>query len=128
VGLKAAQAKRVVAIVSFAVFTGVAGYWWAQERLWTIEDAGGQKRCRVIRGWSEQDVAATCGKADGRGTQIKVFESEGWRPLARACSAPGDVYGGKVVLYDCDGKVRYVERMPVGQFVYPDPASGNDVP
>jgi hypothetical protein len=33
------------------------------------------------------------------------------------CSAPGDVYGDKVVLYACDGRVATVEHMPAEGFL-----------
>lgn len=35
------------------------------------------------------------------------------------CSAPGDVYGTKVVLYGCDGRVQSVQNMPAQGFIYP---------
>jgi hypothetical protein len=116
-----AKTRRWLLVASLVLCAVGASCWWYREQLWTIDRGPGHNRCRVRSGWVESQVVQHCGPADGRGEQIKVFMSEGWKPLARACSAPGDVFGAKAVLYDCDGRVYVVERMPVGEFVYPNP-------
>jgi hypothetical protein len=49
-----------------------------------------------------------------------IVAGVGIRPAGlQVCSAPRDVYGSKVVLYGCDGKVATVEHMPAHDFIYP---------
>jgi len=115
------EVKRFVAILVLATIAVGGVYWWRRDRWWTINDPTGREKCRVQSGWSEHDVAAHCGVRDGRGIQVKVFASKGWNPLGRACAPAGDVYGERVVLYDCDGAVYAVERMPLAAFAYPSP-------
>ena len=111
--------RRTLAVILPVVLAAGAGYLWYRQQLWVVAGAAGQPKCRVEKGWLDKDVAEHCGAPDGRGQQVKVFESKSlWKPLARACSAPGDVYGAKAVLYDCDGRVYAVERLPVPQFAY----------
>jgi hypothetical protein len=97
----------------------IGGYRWNRARMWTISDRDGRAMCRVQVGWTEQEVALHCGIPLGRGQQPKVPVS-GTGPFdVGMCSAPGDVYGAKVVLYGCDGKVKAVENMPAQGLVYP---------
>jgi hypothetical protein len=88
------------------------------ERMWTLSARDGRPLCRVQEGWTEQEVLAHCGPRSGRGTQPKVAAA---RSLfdTQMCSAPGDVYETKVVLYGCDGTVDTVENMPAHGFFYP---------
>jgi hypothetical protein len=51
--------------------------------------------------------------------QPKVAASGSGLLDLQLCSAPGDVYGTKVVLYGCDGRVQAVENMPAQGFIYP---------
>src|ERR1700686_1513093 len=91
-----------IAIVILALPVVIGGYRWNRERMWTLSGSDGRSVCRVQAGWTEQDVAAHCGPRSGRGQQPKVPSGTGAFDL-RMCSAPGDVYGTKVVLYGCDG-------------------------
>jgi len=101
-----------------ATLLGVfGGFWWNHERMWTLSARDGRPLCRVQEGWTEQEVSVHCGAPSGRGTQPKV---PGGGPFSlQMCSAPGDVYGTKVVFYGCDRKVTTVEQMPTGDFIYP---------
>jgi hypothetical protein len=101
--------------VATLVFIG--RYWLNQERIWTLTDRNGRSLCRVKEGWNEKEVAAHCGIRSGRGTQPKVLASGRGLDI-QTCSAPGDVYGGKVVFYGCDGKVASVETLPAHDFIY----------
>jgi hypothetical protein len=102
-----------------AVALGVGGYRWNRTRKWTIIGRDGLPLCRVQEGWSEQEVALHCGIPSGRGQQPKVPVSNTGVFDVQMCSAPGDVYGTKVVLYGCDGKVRSVEQVPAQGLIYP---------
>lgn len=106
-----------VVIVLFVIL----GYCWSRhEHLWTLTDHDGHSLCRVQVGWTEQEVWTHCGRPSGRGTRPKVAGPvEGFIP--QMCSAPGDVYGIKALLYGYDGKVEAVELMPAHLFIYPYP-------
>jgi hypothetical protein len=73
----------------------------------------GVEVCRLAAGTPRHRVQEVCGHPTGFGTQPKVRRS--WS--IEMCSAPGDVYGEQVVLYDCEGRARVVERRPVAGFV-----------
>ena len=103
--------------IAVAVPVIIGGYLWNREHRWTLRGSDGRPLCRVHAGWTEQEVAAHCGLRSKRGVQPKVPDSGG--SLVQMCSAPGDVYGAKVVLYGCDGRVHAVERMPAQGFIYP---------
>ena len=108
----------IVAVVVALLFI-ILGYWWNHERMWTLEGPDGRSLCRVRDGWTEQDVSAHCGIRTGQGWQPKVPASGQGLFDLRMCSAPGDVYGKKVVLYGCDGTVGAVEQLPAQGFIYP---------
>jgi hypothetical protein len=109
---------RKIGIALGVVVLGIIGeYSWNHERMWTLRDHNGRSVCRVQEGWNEHDVVAHCGIRSGRGLQPKVLASGRGFNL-QACSAPGDVYGTKVVLYGCDGRVASVEALPAHDFVY----------
>src|SRR6476646_5751823 len=107
-----------IAII-LVVMLVLGGYRWNRARMWTISDRDGRSMCRVQAGWTEQEVALHCGTPSGRGQQPKVPVSSPGALDVHMCSAPGDVYGAKVVLYDCDGKVKAVENMPAQGLIYP---------
>jgi hypothetical protein len=113
----AAQSKQIffiVGIVALIALLFSLEYMRRRERLWTLNDPEGHAICRVESGWTKQDVAAHCGAPTGRGMQPKVPGGGGFIP--QMCSAPGDVYGNKAVLYGCDGRVNTVELMPAHLF------------
>jgi hypothetical protein len=85
--------------------------------MWTLSGPDGRSVCRVQADWDEQAVFDHCGVPSGRGWQPKVPGGTGLD--LRMCSAPGEVYGKKVVLYGCDGRVAAVEHMPAQGFIYP---------
>ena len=116
--LQTGSRRRIIA-GGLLLLLGTSGFWWRYDSLRTVSDAAGHRRCRPKNGWSEGEVAAHCGKPDGRGQQIKMFASVGWNPVARGCAPPGDVYRSKAIMYDCDGRVYAVEQLPAQQFVYP---------
>jgi hypothetical protein len=101
-----------------ALLVIVGGYRVYRANLFTLHARDGRSLCRVEAGWSQEEVATHCGPATGRGVQPKVTASGGGF-VPKMCSAPGDVYGTKVVLYGCDGRVESIERMPAQGFVYP---------
>jgi hypothetical protein len=105
------------AIVIVAVLVIIGGYWWNRERIWTLTGPDGRSVCHVREGWNEQEVFLHCGVRSGRGWQPKVVASGHGLDL-RMCSAPGDVYRSKVVLYGCDGNVVAVEHLPAQDFIY----------
>lgn len=107
-----------IAIIVTALLI-IGGYRWSRSRMWTISGRDGLSMCRVQAGWTEQEVALHCGSPSGRGQQPKVPVSGSGSLEMHMCSAPGDVYGNKVILYGCDGKVRAVENMPAQGFIYP---------
>jgi hypothetical protein len=107
-----------IAIIA-VVALGFAGYRWNGARKWRISDRDGRAICHVQAGWIEQEVALHCGIPSGRGQQPKIPVSGTGALDMRMCSAPGDVYEAKVVLYGCDGKVKAVENMPAQGFIYP---------
>ena len=86
--------------------------------MWTLKDRNGVSVCLVRPTWTEVEVLANCGPRSGRGWQPKVASSDSGLFNLRMCSAPGDVYESKVVLYGCDGRVYAVERMPAQGFIY----------
>lgn len=102
-----------------AGFASIGGYSWNRDRMWTLRDRNGRAVCRVQVGWNEQEVAARCGIRSGRGVQPTVAAQDPESLSIRMCSAPGDVYGTKAVLYGCDGRVQAVEPMPARGFIYP---------
>lgn len=93
-------------------------YRWNRTRTWTLKDRNGGSLCVVQPTWTEVDVLANCGPRSGRGWQPKVASSGTGVFNPRMCSAPGDVYGSKVVLYGCDGRVQAVELMLARDFIY----------
>ena len=108
---------RKIGIALGVALLAIGGYSWNRERIWTLRDRDGRAVCRVHEGWNEQEVSAHCGVGSGRGLQPKVLAS-GRGLDVQICSAPGDVYGSKVVFYGCDGRVATVEHMPAHDFVY----------
>ena len=117
------KVKRAVALgwllsVVTALLIMSAVYRWNRKRMWTLKDPNGRSVCLVQPTWSDMEVSANCGPRSGRGWQPKVATSGAAFFSIRMCSAPGDVYGSKVVLYGCDGRVQAVERMPARGFVY----------
>jgi hypothetical protein len=118
--IKLPRARWYVAPVVIALLVITVGYRWYSERRWTLSGRDGRSVCRVQPGWTENDVSVHCGVRSGRGWQPKVPASGPGPFDLRMCSAPGDVYGTKVVLYGCDGKVATVESMPAHGFIYPD--------
>ena len=85
----------------------------ACNRSWEVRISNGT--CRVAKGWKQTHVATVCGAPRATGWQPKVVN--GW--LEKVCSAPGDVYGKQVVLYDCQGNVWAVKSLPAPGFVGP---------
>src|SRR5437762_3503609 len=108
---------RKIGIALGVAVLAIGGYSWNRQRMWTLRDHNGRPVCRVQEIWNEQEVAAHCGIRSGRGLQPKVLAS-GRGLDFQTCSAPGDVYGSKVVLYGCDGRVVNVETLPAHDFVY----------
>jgi len=104
-------------VAAFLVITGACR--WNRARMWTLKDRNGSSACLVQPSWSEVEVLANCGPRSGRGWQPKVAASGTGFFNLQMCSAPGDVYGNRVVLYGCDGRVQAVERMPARGFIYP---------
>ncbi len=98
----------------------LGGYLWHRECLWRVQRLDGSGTCRVGAGWTEMEVKDHCGARTGRGCLIKMFkQGPGGLFDLQACSSSGDVYGAKVVIYGCDGRVASVEEMPASMFVYP---------
>jgi hypothetical protein len=87
--------------------------------MWTLQGLNGRPVCLVQPGWTEKEVSIHCGPRSGRGMQPKVPASGTGFFDVLLCSAPGDVYGNKAVLYGCDGRVEAVEQMPARGFIYP---------
>ena len=112
--LRFTQWGSVVVIASLLI---IAGYWWNHGRMWTLRGPDGRSVCRVQAEWDAQEVFKHCGARSGRGRQPKVVGGTGLD--LQVCSAPGDVYGNKVVLYGCNGRVIAVEDMPAQGFIYP---------
>lgn len=80
-------------------------------------DRGAGRSCVIEKGWKRDAVVAACGQPSGSGWQPKVLSVRGLTP--DACSAPGDIYGAQVVLYDCSGDVWSVRSLPMEGFVGP---------
>jgi hypothetical protein len=95
----------------------ISGYLLYRQNLFTLTSSDGRSLCRVEVGWTRRGVATHCGPASGTGMQPKVLASGGGFFDLKMCSAPGDVYGTKVVFYGCDGRVATVERMPAQGFL-----------
>ncbi len=104
-------------IAALLIVSGV--YLWRRTRMWTLRDRNGHSVCLVQPTWTEVEVSGNCGPRSGRGWQPKVASSASGFFKVQMCSAPGDVYGAKVVLYGCDGRVQAVETMPARGFIYP---------
>jgi hypothetical protein len=92
-------------LAALLVIFGV--YRWHRWRLWTLQ-ANGRSLCLVQPGWTQDELSANCGPRTGRGRQPKVGAAGSGSLEMRMCSAQGDVYGDKVVLFGCDGKVQTV--------------------
>lgn len=101
-----------------AVLLIAGAHRWNRRRMWTLKDGNGGAVCLVRPTWTEVEVVANCGLRSGRGWQPKVASSGSGLLKLGMCSAPVDVYGSKIVLYGCDGRVQAVERMPARDFVY----------
>ena len=117
--VKPVVALRWLLAVATALLIMSAAYEWNHKRIWTLTGPNGRSVCFVQPTWSDVEVLANCGPRSGRGWQPKVATSGPGFFSIRMCSAPGDVYGNKVVLYGCDGRVQAVERMPAHGFIYP---------
>jgi len=105
-------------IAALLIVSGVY-LWRRRTSMWTLRDRGGHSVCTVQPTWTEVEVSANCGPRSGRGWQPKVVSTASGFFKVQMCSAPGDVYGAKVVLYGCDGTVQTVEGMPARGFIYP---------
>src|SRR5690242_19041728 len=101
-----------------ALFMVVAAYHWNHKRMWTLIGPDGALVCQVRPGWTEKEVLIHCGPRSGRGMQTKIPASGSGQFGLQMCSSPGDVYGAKVVLYGCDGRVQAVKNMPAQGFLY----------
>jgi hypothetical protein len=76
---------------------------------WQLLSARGIALCVVYRGWSGRQVADVCGEAELTGWQPKVgTDGPQW-----FCSAPCEVHGRSLVLYDCEEKV-YASQLASG--------------
>jgi hypothetical protein len=95
----------------------IGGYLLYRQNLFTLTGADGRSLCRVEVGWTQRGVATHCGPPTGKGMQPKVPASRSGFFNLQVCSAPGDVYRDKVVLYACDGRVASVEHMPAKGFL-----------
>jgi hypothetical protein len=74
-------------------------------RQWRILRQDGSLRCAIKKGWSVSEVKEACGDPTKEGGQPKV--SEGWT----FCSAPCELRDGRLVFYDCHGKVARLEAL-----------------
>jgi hypothetical protein len=117
--IKVGLSRWYLAAVLVFVLVIIGAYFWNRQRLWTLTGHDGSPVCRVEAGWTRQEVLAHCGTPSGIGAQPKVPASGSATFDLKMCSAPGDVYTTKVVLYGCDGRVAAVERMPTQGFLYP---------
>ena len=114
-----------IVVVIATLFTAIVWLRWNHRQmlvtrdLWTLKDANGLPICLVQAGWTAEEVSARCGPRSGRGCQPKVVGPGFKTEDLQVCSAPGDVYGPKVILYGCDGRVQSVEFMPAAGFIYP---------
>jgi len=107
--------RKIAIPIAIAVALVLAVYGWNRESRWTLKDQYGHSLCRVQSGWTQQEVAVHCGARWLGAWQPKVFAGYG----LQMCSAPADIYGAKVVLYGCDGKVEAVETMEQASGVVP---------
>jgi len=66
--------------------------------------------CTVRRDWTQAEVAFACGPPDAVGMRPKVLSD---RPVPHEwisfCSPPCEDRRGRVVFYDCAGRVAFVE-------------------
>jgi len=108
----------IVVSVLAALFIIAGAYQWNRIRMWTLKDRNGRSVCLVQPTWTEVEVLANCGPRSGRGVQPKLPTAGPGFLSIGMCSALGDVYGNKVVLYGCDGRVQAVEHMPAPDFIY----------
>lgn len=75
-----------------------------EERSWSLRTASGAQ-CTIAVGMLAIEVHAGCGAPTRTGLQPKVAAK---REGVSFCSAPGEVYGERTVLYDCEGRVATV--------------------
>jgi hypothetical protein len=103
---------KIAIPIAIAAAIVLSLYVWNRERRWTLKDQYSHSLCRVQSGWTQQEVAVHCGARWVGAWQPKVPAGG-----LQMCSAPADIYGAKVVLYGCDGKVQAVETMPASGVV-----------
>jgi hypothetical protein len=84
-----------------------------QRSRWVVHSQPGAQ-CVVENGWTPRQVRERCGMPAFTGTRVKMTNDRGWS--LRSCSAPGDIYGAQVVLYDCDIRVIAVKILPADGF------------
>jgi hypothetical protein len=82
---------------------------WSLGR-WTLWPAA-DVSCVARAGWPVETVRRACGDPSYRCLGPKFIDSESaWNPFAiRVCGFHGDVYGDRLVTYDCGGLVFSVE-------------------
>jgi hypothetical protein len=67
--------------------------------------------CTTRTGWTYAEVWRACGEPEGGGWQPKVGgRSDSWKGI-RLCSAPCEVHGRALLLFDCDGQLYDVQRV-----------------
>jgi hypothetical protein len=86
---------------------------------WTVMLAAGRP-CPVRAGMTTADVHVGCGDPGFRCEGPKFIQSESaWNPFSiLVCGFHGDVYGDRLVTYDCRGRVASVETISAGPREY----------
>jgi len=88
----------------------MAATWALVPSRWTLRTRGTD--CRISERELRVSVMRRCGPPDKTGDQPKVPGQE----FPAMCSAPCDVYGDRLVYYDCEGGVADVVRMDSSEY------------
>ena len=99
-----ASKRLQLALAAVAVVITLGVVLMVGPRHWRVVNPDGALLCTISSGWSSREVATACGAPSRVGDQPKVAQS--WNQF---CSAPCEVRGLNLILYDCDGKVARVE-------------------
>ncbi len=102
--------RTTVLIACGAIVAGVA---WLIifPSSWRVRDKSGRVLCVARSGWTYSQVWQACGEPLGGGWQPKVGgRAPSWKEI-RLCSAPCEVHGQNLLLFDCDNQLYGVQRV-----------------
>ena len=105
------RGRMRVLIAGGAAVAVLASWWFIYPSSWRVRDEQGHVLCSVRASWTYAQVWHACGEPTGGGWQPKVGgRARSWKEI-RLCSAPCEVHGRNLLLFDCDGQLYDVQRV-----------------